>query len=70
MSEPKQLILENVYLSWLGISREDWNIARNLLRQPHYGAEDKLEDLTLDRVMEDPVLREDVLREVRTARFL
>jgi hypothetical protein len=69
MPEPQQLVLEDVYLSQLGITREDWNLTRNLMIQPHYGAEPKLEDLTLRRVMEDPLLRQDMMTEVRTANF-
>ena len=68
MQEPKQMLIEEVYFAQLRITREDWNLARNLFRMPYYHGDG--EDIKLERVMEDPNLLESVLNEIRVARHL
>ena len=64
----EQLLIEGAYLSQLGITETDWNIARNVLCRPPDGYH--LRDVTLDRVVSDETLRKTVLLEVRNANFL
>lgn len=65
MSE-KQLIMEEIYLSLLGIDRVEWNIARNLMCQEPNG--EKPSEFTLEKVVSNIRLRETVLYEVETAK--
>ena len=62
----EQQLIEEVFLSELGISREDWNLARNLIINVEPSM---LRRLTLDRVVSNPDLRETVMSEIRTANY-
>ena len=62
----EQQLIEGVYLNELGITREDWNLARNLIINVE---PNMLRTLTLDRVVANSGLRETVMSEIRTANY-